>query len=250
MKSFYFILSIMLVITLSSCKKESSDPTSPKGNKPPLIVSYSISNLSIAVGGSVEIEIVAEDPEGEMLSYDWSKPSKGLMVDINGGFARFISHTNGEEKIVCKIKDIQGAEVEKSFNLVISIGGSSPIFQSLNSAKSTIGVNERITIYATATHPLNQFISYIWSTNASGALLTSHNTATFIPFIKGKALISCTARSQDGNQAAKTIEFDVVETQNKPPIIEWVKPEKDTVKINTAVTITCKATDPEGGKIS
>ncbi|MDQ7818571.1 MAG: hypothetical protein RDU14_16215 [Melioribacteraceae bacterium] len=234
-----------------NCTKESSEPTSPDSNNPPKIISFSVTPANIFVGESTDIVITAEDPDDDPIIFEWSKPSKGFLVDIYEGSARYVAASAGDIILTCKIKDSKGAETVKNLTIVVkSLDTTAPIFTSLSTAKQTIGVGEWAVITANAYHPKGTYIYYIWSTSSSGFLEPRTNTANFIANVKGEAVITCTAKDLDGNQSLKTISLNVIETDNKPPVIQSLTSSADTIKVSNTATITCTAFDPNGDPLT
>jgi hypothetical protein len=251
MKALKLFMIFILMLAAMSCKKESSEPTSPDSNNPPKINSFSVTPANIFVGESSEIIITAEDPDDDPIIFEWSKPSKGFLVDIYEGSARYVAASAGDIILTCKIKDSKGAETIKNLTVIVkSLDTTAPVFTNLSSGKQTIGVGEWVVITANAYHPKGTYIYYLWSTSSSGFLEARTNTANFIANVKGEAVISCTARDLDGNQSLKTISLNVVETENKPPVIQSLTASPDTIRVNETATITCMAYDPNGDPLT
>lgn len=246
-----FFMIFILMLSAVSCKKESSEPTSPDLNNPPKVISFSVTPANIFVGESSEIVIIAEDPDDDPVIYEWLKPTKGFLVDIFEGSARYVAVGAGDIILTCKIKDSKGAETIKNLTVIVkSLDTTAPVFMALSSVKQTIGVGEWITITANAYHPKGDYIYYLWSTSSSGFLEARTNTANFISNVKGEAVITCTAKDLYGNQSLKTISFNVVETENKPPVIQSLTVSSDTIKVSESATITCTAYDPNGDPLT
>lgn len=251
MKTLKLILIFIMMLSLLSCKKESTEPTSPDTNNPPKIISFSVTPANIFIGESSDIVITAEDPDDDPIIFEWSKPSKGFLVDIYEGSARYVAASAGDIVLTCKIKDSKGAETIKNLTVIVkSLDTTAPIFTNLSTAKQTIGVGEWVAITANAYHPRGTYIYYIWSTSSSGFLETRTNSANFIANVKGEAVISCTAKDLDGNQSLKTISLNVIETDNKPPVIHSLTTSADTIKLNSTATINCSASDPNGDQLT
>lgn len=245
MKAQVYILIFMMILSLLSCKKESTEPTSPATNNPPKIISFSVTPTNLFIGESSDIVITAEDPDDDPIIFEWSKPAKGFLVDVYEGSARYVAASAGDIILTCKIRDSKGAETVKNLTIVVkSLDTTAPVFTNLSTAKQTIAVGEWVVITANAYHPKGTFIYYTWSTSSSGFLEPRTNSANFIANVKGEAVISCTARDLDGNQSLKTISLNVIESDNKPPVIQSLTSSADTIKVNETATITCTAYDP------
>ena len=97
----------------------------PKNNHAPSISSASLNKA--AAGELYRYDIIASDPDGDMLSYELLEKPEGMKVDANSSSIQWIpTHADyGLNKIVLKVSDPYGAYLTQSWSIWVSITDNS-----------------------------------------------------------------------------------------------------------------------------
>lgn len=87
-------------------------------NSPPVITS----SPSPVTGNTYSYQVIAQDPDGDKISYTLSRGPSGMSIDTNTGILKwtFTEKDSGDHAIEIKVSDPDGNEVKQSFNLTIS----------------------------------------------------------------------------------------------------------------------------------
>ena len=87
-------------------------------NSPPVITS----TPSPITGSAYSYQVIAQDPDGDKISYTLSKGPSGMSLDSNTGMLKwtFTEKDSGDHAIEIKVSDPDGSEVKQSFNLTIA----------------------------------------------------------------------------------------------------------------------------------
>ena len=87
-------------------------------NSPPVITS----TPSPITGSAYSYQVIAQDPDGDKISYTLSKGPSGMSLDSNTGMLKwtFTEKDSGDHSIEIKASDPDGAESSQSFNLTIT----------------------------------------------------------------------------------------------------------------------------------
>ncbi len=110
---------ILLLQFLNGCVQPESSVTSFEGNQNPVIKSVLLDPLFIKVGSIANINVDAEDPDGDALSYSWSC---GLGDIIGSGPNVKYSAAYccvGINTVTVVVEDARGAKTSETINIEI-----------------------------------------------------------------------------------------------------------------------------------
>jgi hypothetical protein len=114
--------SFLLVSSLIICSCIQPLPTdsSVSGNQNPVIEKILIDPVYIRVGSSTKITVMANDPEGDALSYSWNAPLGDI---IGSGAEVYYTATYccvGQNRVNVIVKDVKGGSTSASVDIVVN----------------------------------------------------------------------------------------------------------------------------------
>ena len=89
-------------------------------NNPPEITEIEISPGTIFIGSTIDVKVIANDPDGDILNYEWTA-AEGSFADENANDTEYIVPGNpGSYQITVKVSDGNGGTDEKTKQIIIS----------------------------------------------------------------------------------------------------------------------------------
>jgi len=104
---------------------EPIEPPKPKANQPPVIVELTSEKTRVRIWTTTTIQCVAEDPDGDELTYIWAAP-KGKIQGEGSTVGWTAPGDSGEYTvpITVKVDDGKGEQAEKSIDIEVFCCGS------------------------------------------------------------------------------------------------------------------------------
>jgi hypothetical protein len=219
-------------------------------NRAPRLVSLTASPPQVDPTGTIELAAIADDPDGDTLSYDWSAPD-GWTITANGDTADLEApDTYGASAdIELVVEDDRGARTTGNLNVSTTGSPNAPTISSLNASPRTVDRGGTIDLSASASDPTGEGVSYDWSAPGNWSLTENGDTATLTaPDQPGlQATIDLQVTGSTGKTADASI---VVSTAaNRPPIIQGLGASPATVGIGEQTTVTASVDDPDGDSL-
>jgi hypothetical protein len=130
-------------------------------------------------------------------------------------------------------------------------GNRAPVIASLGADVDSVTSGKSIKITCMASDPENDYLSYAWSSPA-GELSGSGYIITWeAPDAGGDYTISVTVSDGQGNEVTDSWTVTVLtEADNRPPVIQGITMDPDSVEPLKNATLTCMATDPDGDPLT
>lgn len=120
MKKLFIFLSVAIIFCLSAC-----GVVDKLSNKDPIIKSVSANPLQINTQDTTKLKVVAEDPDGDILSFRW-ECSKGNLLSNSGEEVQWIAPNEaGTYGIEVKVTDENGGKATDGINVIV-VGDESP----------------------------------------------------------------------------------------------------------------------------
>ncbi len=96
-------------------------------NKDPIINEITATPQQIGTQDTTLLKVVAEDPDGDLLSYNWDNHSNGELLETMGDEVHWLApNASGQYKISVKVTDENGGKV--SGDIIVKVkGDESPI---------------------------------------------------------------------------------------------------------------------------
>jgi len=143
-------------------------------NRNPVITEVTVSPAVVFVGDSAQIEVKAEDPDGDPLTYAWTK--SGGTLRGQGPAVTWISpNASGDFILSVSVSDGRGGSALRYIAITVKVNNGDPVIESLTANPTTIRIGETTTLTVRATDPNGDPLSYYWSAVA-GVFLGSGPT--------------------------------------------------------------------------
>jgi len=241
-----FILLLVVVIILSGC-----GGPAPPINHPPVISGLTVDPSSVDINQSTVITCIATDPDGDTLTYNWTKTG-GTISGSGSAITWTAPSTAGTYTITCTVYDGELTDT-LSFTIVVTEPepiNHSPSISSLTAVPSgPIGANQSTSITCLATDPDGDTLTYSWA--KTGGIISGIGSAIIwtAPNTAGTYAITCTVYDGKGGEDSESVNISVSEI-NHSPVISGLTANPSSIDINQNSTITCIAYDPDGDTLT
>jgi hypothetical protein len=174
-------------------------PTAPPtGNQPPVITSINITpeTTTVAHGTISRMTCLANDPDGDTLSYSWS--ATGGTVDVAKQILTWTAPIHdGEFEISVTVDDGKGGTTTKSITITV-VTNQRPVITSVTAEPEKIIPGETSTITCVATDADGDTLSYAWS--ATGGTVSGEGRIVTwqAPEFDGEFVVSVTVDDGKG----------------------------------------------------
>ena len=155
------ILVFMLGSACGSGETSSSQPSGAGGPQPPVISSLVAEQTQTHPSGSIEVECVASDPNGDEMDFEWSctggnfGPTAPTIVTWNAPV------DYGDYVISVTVEDGKGGSAQQSVTLSVVPNQSPQV--SVNADPKAVPLGGSSTITCSATDPDGDKLRYSWS---------------------------------------------------------------------------------------
>ena len=168
-----------------------------------------VADRSSVIGQPVSLQLVAEDPEGQPLTYTATGLPPGLTLQSSTGFISGTPTTVGTYNVTVTARDASLSSVQTFTWSIVAPDGTAPsiTITSPTSASSYSTTSATITIGGSAAD--NVGVSQVtWVNNRGGSGTASGRTSwsvSSIGLVGGSNVITVTARDAAGNQTSDTL---------------------------------------------
>ena len=112
------LLSVVIMLALSGCKKSGTGSTEPQNNNP-MISSLTVSPGTVAANGLALIRVYATDEDEDEMTYSFA-PDDGEISGTGTTVYWIAPDTEGTYSITATVSDGQGGEVTATGNLTVT----------------------------------------------------------------------------------------------------------------------------------
>jgi hypothetical protein len=215
-------------------------------NKAPVISSLEAEKSSLGATESCEIRVLACDPDGDELSYEWQ--ASGGDISGQGQVAIWTApYSPDTYDVTVRVSDGRGGEAEMQLSLDVILN-SPPVIEGLTAQRTEANRAEAIVIECLASDAEGDSLTYTWSATGGSFYGAGPVTAWEAPLVLGTYTI--TARVTDGRGGETSDELTIEVAANHPPVIESLTPAQWVVLVDSSTDITCMASDPDGDTLS
>jgi hypothetical protein len=114
------LLMAAILILNYGCVQPEEINSSSAGNSAPEIINVFVDPLFIKVGDTAVITVIAEDPDGDKLSYEWASAIGDIIG--SGASVRYSAAycCVGTNTVTVSVSDFKGAKVSRGINIEIN----------------------------------------------------------------------------------------------------------------------------------
>ena len=253
-----FILVAMALLLLA-CGPKAPPPAPtpppappPAGNQPPLISSLTPAATQTVPGGTVRVQCVASDPEGETPSFQWSTTAGKFDTNVGPVVTWIAPSIYGTYDITVTVSDDQGAVAQQTVTISV-VANQNPNITSLVADPSAVvpgpgpGSTSVITCVASDPDDVLGPNSYSW-TATDGAITGVGNKITWqAPAKEGTFYVKVTVNDGKGGTATQQVLISVGATQ-QTEVVNLTQGESGTVWNHGLVESRLVAGDNEARK--
>ncbi len=211
--SFAFVTTLLIIVVsalLTGCLEQ---------NRAPQIKSITVEpTTTIYAGQEATITVVAEDPDGDSLTYQWQHTGTATLTS-NGNIAKFTAQAFGEYIVTVTVSDGKGGTITNRVTInVVDPDNQDPTITSLATDKQEAVLGEDVNLVVVAEDQDGDNLTYNWETN-DGIITQKENEpnkATFLPGKVGNNVVKVIVTDGRGGRAEKTI--TIVGTE-KPKVV-------------------------------
>ena len=215
-------------------------------NKAPIIDSLEAEKDYLCTTESCEIRVVAHDPNGDELSYEWQ--ASGGDISVQGQVAIWTAPDSPDTyTIAVRVTDGRGGEAEMQLSLGV-IPNSPPVIENLTAQRIRANRGEAIVIECLASDIDGDSLAYTWSATGGSFYGTGSITAWLAPIELGSYTVSVAVTDGMGGETSAQLVIDVM--ANQPPVIESLTATDMVVIFGNSTDITCVASDPDGDELA
>jgi len=181
------------------------------GNHPPTISFITANPRNTAVGVPISLECLASDPDGDVLSFEWS--GGGTFATASAATTQWSAPSPASYMLECTVSDGKGYQDSGQINVVVSPGppNQPPVIVSITANPTSVLPAETVDLSCYATDPDDASLVYQWSGGGvfadAGQAITTWSSDT-----PGDYDLVCAVQDPHGNQASQSTPVQV-----KPP---------------------------------
>jgi hypothetical protein len=220
---------IIMSLALTACVKVSAPaPATPSGNQPPVITSLTAAQNQTYPEGSVNLQAVVSDPNGDSLNYKWTATGGSFVESGRGNNTWNAPKQFGDYDIKLTVDDGKGGTAQASVTITVS-ANHPPVIASLTAVPAALPFASRTTITAIASDPDGDALQYKWDDGNAGIISGIGNQISWIsPSKNGNFSVFVTVSDGKGGQTKQEIVIPVAASSGTQTI-SLVKQESGTV---------------------
>jgi hypothetical protein len=231
--TFITFLLITIILICGACGPSAAPPAptskaapSPGGNQPPIISSLTAAQMSVYPSGTVQLQCVAADPNGDKLNFTWSATG-GNFSGAGSVITWQAPQQYGTYTITVTADDGKGASVQSS--LTLSVGANQPPqISSFSANPAVVGPGGSSILTVVANDPDGDVVRYTWNTSEGNVTGVGNKVTWFAPNKGGSYNIIVNVNDGKGGESKGTVVVNVA-TATKSVTINVVQEETGTV---------------------
>jgi len=203
-------------------------------------------NDNFIVGDTIMFSGYADDPNGNISSYNWTSDLNGLLNSGTGNFSSFSTSSLavGTHTITFNVIDDEGKTDSDSITINVKqlVAPTASIVSPLNDQE--FKENDTITFSGYGSDSDGTIVSYAWTSSIDGALSTS-SQFTSSNLSTGTHTITFTVTDNNGLTDSDSVIINVKEVN--APVVSIILPNnEDDFKEGESITFTAVASDSDG----
>ncbi len=222
--------------------------TSP--NHAPVISSIVASPPAVEKGGTVKVDVLASDPDGDALAYAWTAPS-GWTMTTSGAEAQLMAPSTPDVHglVVVKVDDGHGGTAAGQVS-VATLANQSPIIASLTATPPSVEKGGTIDLAAAASDPDGDALTYSWTPPAGWTLAGTGASVTVTAPDSYSASGEVQLTVSDGFGGTATSAIVVSTLANRPPQLSSLTATPPSVEKGGTIDLAAAASDADGDTLT
>jgi hypothetical protein len=221
MKTFHFLLTLLLFLPLSSCGRPDRAERESKINSPPVIKSVAILPENPTQGKDLAASIQGEDPDHDPITYfyQWIKNNEEMVGEksnvLKGG-----SFKKGDVVQVKAVPSDGKAEGKPFLSNPVKVLNSPPVLQEVKIEPRIASASDELKAVVKGVDQDGDFIYYAYRWEKSGKIIPEEDKETLQRnrFKKGDS-IAVTVTPDDREAVGAPKKSEAIIISNSPPII-------------------------------
>lgn len=220
-KCTFIMVAAVLIISLAitACVKEAAPAaTTPAVNQPPVLWSLTAAQTQTYPGGSVNLQAVVSDPNGDLLNYNWTTTG-GSFVESGRDHNTWVAPNHlGNYDIELMVDDGKGGTVDALVTISVS-ANHPPVISSLTADPSALSFASRTILTVIASDPDGDTLQYIWDDGDAGTISGIGDKVSWTSPSKNRNYnISVTVSDGNGTVTRQEIVIPVTDTSSTQAI--------------------------------
>lgn len=220
-------------------------------NDGPVIATLDATPKTVAKGGTVDLQVSAADPDGDMLSYTWAVDSPKWTLMANGERATLQAPDLPDARVsaTVTVADGEGHEAEASV-IVSTRANRAPLLTALDATPRQVAPGATAQLSASAQDPDGDTLSYEWSATGKWTITGSGaNVQVKAPDSYGTTgTVSVNVKDGLGGTAGGTIQ--VLTEGNAAPVVSSMTASPDVLQPGGTTSVEVLANDPNGDPLT
>ena len=220
-------------------------------NQPPVVSAGADQTIALPIN-SVVLSGSANDPDGTITTYAWSKisgPNAGTIATANTVTTNVTGLTQGVYRFRLQVTDNSGATAADTVQVTVNAAPNQPPVANAGADQTiTLPINS-VVLNGSANDPDGTITSYAWSKVSgpnAGTIATANAVTTNVTGLtQGVYRFRLQVTDNSGATAADTVQVTVNAAPNQPPVANAGADQTITLPINSVV-LNGSANDPDG----
>jgi ribosomal protein L14 len=220
-------------------------------NQPPVVNAGADQTITLPIN-TVVLSGSANDPDGTITTYAWSKisgPNAGIIATANAVTTNVTGLTQGVYRFRLQVTDNSGATADATVQVTVNAAPNQPPVVNAGADQTiTLPINS-VVLSGSANDPDGTITTYAWSKISgpnAGTIATANAVSTNVTGLtQGVYRFRLQVTDNSGATAADTVQVTVNAALNQPPVVSAGADQTITLPINTVV-LSGSANDPDG----
>ena len=220
-------------------------------NQPPVVSAGADQTIALPIN-SVVLSGSANDPDGTITTYAWSKisgPNAGTIATANTVTTNVTGLTQGVYRFRLQVTDNSGATAADTVQVTVNAAPNQPPVANAGADQTiTLPINN-VVLNGSANDPDGTITTYTWSKISgpnAGTIATANAVTTNVTGLtQGVYRFRLQVTDNSGATAADTVQVTVNAAPNQPPVANAGADQTITLPINNVV-LNGSANDPDG----
>ena len=220
-------------------------------NQPPVVSAGADQTIELPIN-SVVLSGSANDPDGTITTYAWSKisgPNAGTIATANAVTTNVTGLTQGVYRFRLQVTDNSGATAADTVQVTVNAAPNQPPVVSAGADQTIELPINSVVLSGSANDPDGTITTYAWSKISgpnAGTIATANAVTTNVTGLtQGVYRFRLQVTDNSGATAADTVQVTVNAAPNQPPVVSAGADQTIELPINSVV-LSGSANDPDG----